>query len=524
MPSSLGALATRACALAVTIIGCSLPGEGRVDVFTEPEWEIISQFGPLPAVPVNTTNRYADNEAAAVLGQMMFFEKAYSNKIVYSDGTLGAIGDRGKVSCASCHDPKGYFADSRSRPNATSVGVTWTSRNSPTLVNSALYTWTSWGGKDDNLWFQGANGSESSQNFASSRLEFAHVVYRKYRAEYDALFPVPLDPALDPSHPDAARFPATGKPKSSSSAPDGAWENMAAADRDIINLIAANTGKAFEAYERKLISRNAPIDRYLAGDYDALTPSAKRGLRLFIGKAACVDCHSGPTFSDQEFHNTGVPQVGAFLPRSDNGRYDDIGRTLTNTFNGAGEYSDDPDHGAAKLAGLDPVDPMKGKFGTKALRHIEKTGPYMHTGGLATLEDVVRFYNWGGGTSAFAGEKHPAMVPLDLTFAEEADLVEFMKHLTGEPVDEALSEDTAVTELTITRAGTGTGTITSDPAGISCPSDCSEQVGTGDVLKLTAAAGGGSTFAGWSGACTGTGTCTVTVDTDKTVTATFTMQ
>lgn len=524
MPLSLGAIATRACVLAgITIIGCSLPGEGRVDVFTEEEWEIVSRFGPLPAPRTNTTNRYADNEAAAVFGQRLFFEKAYANRILVSDGTLGAIGDKGKVACVNCHDPEAYYSDTRSRPNASSLGITWTQRNTPSLVNAVYYTWGSWGGKDDNLWAQGSLGPESSQNFGSSRLEFVHIVFRKYRADYDALFPVPLDPALDPKHPNAARFPATGKPKSSAMAADGAWELMAAADRDIVNTIVSNCGKSFEAYERKLVSRDSALDRYIAGDHAALTAGQKRGLKLFIGKAACVDCHSGPTFSDQDFHNTGVPQVGAAVPQTDNGRYDDIRRTLSHDFTGAGKYSDDPDFGAAKLAGMDPVDDMKGKFRTKSLRHVEKTGPYMHTGELTTLEEVVRFYNWGGGTSNFAGEKHPAMVPLGLSFEEEADLVAFLKALTGEPPAEEWGIDTALTELTVTRTGSGTGTVTSNPAGITCATDCSELVGTGKILVLTATPGTGSMFGGWSGSCTGTGTCSVTLDSDKTVTATFTV-
>ncbi|HEY5939137.1 MAG TPA: cytochrome c peroxidase [Kofleriaceae bacterium] len=514
------------CVLAtISIVGCNLPGEGRVDVFTEEEWELVSQFGPLPEPRINTTNRYADSEAAAVFAQRLFFEKAYSNRLILSDGTLGVVGDKGRVSCASCHDPKMYYSDSRSRPNATSLGINWTQRNTPTLVNTVYYTWGSWGGKDDNPWAQGSNGSESSQNFGGNRLEFAHIVFKKYRADYDAIFPVPLDPALDPKHAEAARFPATGRPKSTMTAPDGPWELMASADRDIINTILANTGKAFEALERKLVSRNSPLDQYIAGDYNAITPGQKRGLKLFIGKAGCVDCHSGATFSDQGFHNTGVPQVGASVPRVDNGRFDDIQRTLSNTFNGAGKFSDDPDFGAAKIAEAAPemiaTDDMKGKFRTKSLRHVEKTGPYMHTGELQTLEDVVRFYNWGGGTSNFAGTKHPAMVPLDLSFQEEADLVEFMKALTGEPPPEQWAVDTALTELVVTKTGAGVGKVVSNPAGIDCPTDCVEQVSTGKVLVLTPMPEPGSSFTGWTGACTGTGGCSVTLDSDKAVSAAF---
>lgn len=427
----------------VVVVGC-LPQGGTVDVFTEEEFELIRTFGPLTNPPPNPTNRYADDARAAAFGQRLFFEKGYSKALTVAGTGLGNVGDTGKVACASCHDPLSFYSDTRSRPASTSVGVSWTQRNSPSLVNAAYYKWGSWGGKDDNLWFQGANGSESSQNFAGNRLHFAHVVYRKYRADYDAIFPIPMDPALDPMHPNAARFPANGKPKASGAA-DGPWELMTAEDRDIINRILANTGKAIEAYERQLISKDAPIDRYISGDHDALTPGAKRGLQLFIGKAACVDCHSGPTFSNQGFQNTGVPQtVVGTAAKVDQGRFDDLSRTLSNTFNGAGKYSDDPIAGMEKLAGLEPTDDLKGLFRTKSLRHVEKTGPYMHNGSLASLEDVVRFYNVGGGQSDYAGEKHPAMVPLHLTTAEEADLVEFMKALTGEPPPEALGMDTAI--------------------------------------------------------------------------------
>jgi cytochrome c peroxidase len=349
------------------------------------------------------------------------------------------------VSCASCHDPGNYYTDTRSRPNYTSLGVNWTGRNALTLVNVAYYRWFGWAGKDDTLWSQAANVVELGA-FAGDRCEFAHMLYRKYRADYDALFPAPLDPALDLAAPDAARFPASGKPKSSPTAPDGPWELMAAADRDIVNQIMANTGKALAAYQRQLVSRGAPIDRYLAGDYTALSPPAKRGLRLFIGKAACVDCHSGPLFSDQRFHNTGVPQVGSNLPRTDLGRFDDLPRALATPFNAGGRFSDDPTDGAARLAGVVISEDLKGSFRTTMLRQIDKTGPYMHTGGLATLEDVVRFYTAGGGDAAFAGSKSPAMVPLLLTSEEQSDLVAFLRTLTGEPPPAELARDTAIAD------------------------------------------------------------------------------
>ena len=429
---------------ALGLVGCM--HDKMVDVFTEEEFALIKQFGPLGALPDNPTNKYADNDAAALFGQRLFFEKSYSHELTIADPALGSVGQSGRIACASCHDVANFYTDTRSHPNSTSLGVTWTTRNAPTLVNVAFYEWMSWGGKEDTLWYQGANGCESAVNFGGNRLEYAHMLYRKYRADYNAIFPTPLDPALDPAASDAARFPPQGKPKPNMTAADGPWERMTAADRDIINLIMANIGKAIEAYERKLVSRNAPIDQYIDGNYEALTPAAKRGLRLFIGKAACVDCHSGPMFTDQKFHNTGVPQVGINLPRSDNGRFDDLTRTLSNTFNAAGKFSDDIPRGMAKLAGLQPTEDLRGKFRTGHLRQIEATGPYMHTGSLMTLEEVVRFYNWGGGNADFAGTKSAAMVPLLLTDEEQADLVAFLRSLTGEHPPAGLGKDTAIAD------------------------------------------------------------------------------
>ncbi|HEX8108382.1 MAG TPA: hypothetical protein VF516_11675, partial [Kofleriaceae bacterium] len=87
---------------------------------------------------------------------------------------------------------------------------------------------------------------------------------------------------------------------------------------------------------------------------------------------------------------------------------------------------------------------LKGAFRTGMLRQIEMTGPYMHTGSLETLEDVVRFYNWGGGDANFAGTKSPAMVPLLLTDQEQSDLVAFLHSLTGDPPPSELGKNTAL--------------------------------------------------------------------------------
>jgi cytochrome c peroxidase len=161
---------------------------------------------------------------------------------------------------------------------------------------------------------------------------------------------------------------------------------------------ADGIAQAIAAFERTLISTNSPFDRYMAGNKAALPEAAQRGLALFQGKAKCVLCHNGPNFTDNKFHNIGVPQTGPL--KEDLGRYNVTKR--------------DADRGA---------------FKTPSLRSVALTAPYMHTGGFKTLEEVVQFYDKGG--EAVQG-KDVLMTALNLTDQEEKDLVEFLKSLTGE--------------------------------------------------------------------------------------------
>jgi cytochrome c peroxidase len=154
--------------------------------------------------------------------------------------------------------------------------------------------------------------------------------------------------------------------------------------------------KAIASFERTVLSGPSPYDRWVAGDPKAMSESAQRGLHLFNGKAHCTPCHSGPTFSDQTFHNLG-----------------------------AGMDRPDPDVGRFKET-KDPAD--MGRFKTPTLRNVELTPPYLHTGTEKTLTDVVDFYDRGGTANP---NLDPLMMPLHLTSSEKQDLVEFLKGLTG---------------------------------------------------------------------------------------------
>ena len=157
-------------------------------------------------------------------------------------------------------------------------------------------------------------------------------------------------------------------------------------------------GKAVASFQRTILSGNSPVDRFdVGGDQQALAEDAQRGLTLFRGKARCTRCHSGFNFSDEKFHNTGIGWDGNPV---------DLGRFM--------ETKNPEDIGA---------------FKTPTLREISRTAPYMHDGRLATLEDVVNFYNQGGIKNPHLDN---TIIPLELTKEEKRDLVAFLRGLNGE--------------------------------------------------------------------------------------------
>ncbi|MDX1653658.1 MAG: cytochrome c peroxidase [Candidatus Competibacteraceae bacterium] len=186
-------------------------------------------------------------------------------------------------------------------------------------------------------------------------------------------------------------------------------------------VTAERIGNALSSYERTLVFDDSPLDRYMDGDTTALHESQQRGLALFMGKANCIACHRGPNLTDNAFHNLGVPDEHivddpAILASI---RFDAKRTGLENW----ASLEEDP--GREQIS-HDPAD--RGKFRTMGLRNIEQSSPYMHNGALATLEEVVAFYNRGGGQHP---NRSPLMKPLELSEQDMQDLVAFMKALTG---------------------------------------------------------------------------------------------
>jgi cytochrome c peroxidase len=194
-----------------------------------------------------------------------------------------------------------------------------------------------------------------------------------------------------------------------------------------------HVARAVATFERTIVSGNSPYDRYVAGDAAALTPEQVEGLDVFFKKAACDRCHLADRFVDDLFydHDERALQGRRVVLDRATGReqpqiqgFDFTDGSFQNT--GVGTDRPDPDPGRAAVTGSESD---RGAFKTPTLREVEHTGPYMHDGSLATLEDVVEFYDRGGIPNPHLS---PNLRPLNLSAAEKRALVAFLKALSGE--------------------------------------------------------------------------------------------
>jgi cytochrome c peroxidase len=293
----------------------------------------------LPQVPagLDPVPVPADNPMTAAkveLGKQLYFDKRLS-----IDET---------VSCASCHDPeKGW---SNSDTFATGIKGQRGGRSAPTVINSAYHPLQFWDGRASQLEGQALGPIQNP-------IEMGHTM----DACVECLNAIP------------------GYKKQ--------FQEVFKTD-----VTAEGIAKAIAAFERTVLSGDAPYDRYKAGDKKAMSEAAVRGMELFFNKARCSACHTGPNFSDAAFHNLGV---------SIDKKEPDEGRKVI-----------------SKLEG------DRGSFKTPTLREIARTAPYMHDGSLKTLEDVIEHYNKGGTPNPQLDEE---IFPLNLSADEKADLVTFMK-------------------------------------------------------------------------------------------------
>jgi cytochrome c peroxidase len=456
---TLGAALGAAAAIGV-LAGCAeAPGRDTEQPFlSRAEMVIARSLGPLGPPPVSPTNRVADDPRAAALGQQFYFDARFSGPLVDpanidivegGNGNIGEVdnlidGSTQRVSCARCHNPATGFTDQRTVPPEASLGADFGTRHCMTVINSAYFTFDSynyWDGRKDSLWSQAIGSMENPREMNFSRVGTALLIQAKYLAPYVAIFGPFPDISFLNVFPDFANgapphFPGQGKPGDGPAAGGfPSYDGLTTGQKFIVDGILANYGKSIEAYERLIVSRDSAFDRFVAGDNGAISDAAQRGLKLFIGKGFCINCHNTPRFSDGEFHNLGLAQAGLHSNAFDRGREQGIPQLLEDTLNGAGAFSDDRAFGAAKLARIPAEKNTLGAFRTAPLRSIARTAPYMHTGHLRSLWDVLDFYNRGGDNNAFDGKEDVRQgPPLALTETEIDEIIEFLKSLEGAPV------------------------------------------------------------------------------------------
>jgi cytochrome c peroxidase len=361
-------------------------------------------IGTLPPLPADPSNKYADSPEAAVFGQKLFFDTRFSSNA--------------KVACATCHLPEKLFQDGT--PLAHGVGTT--NRRTMTIIGTAYSPWFFWDGRKDSQWAQALGPMESPVEHGGNRTLYAHLIAENYAEEYTALFG-PL--------PDLSQLPRNAGPVTDPQAAAN-WEAMSLTDQEAVTRIYVNMGKSIAAYERHLIPGASRFDKYveavLNNDYSSanqiFNSDEIAGLKLFIGEAHCTNCHNGPLFTNNDFHNTGIP-LAHDLPE-DVGRAKGAQQVLQDEFNCLSVYSDArPDQCTELNFLVADGDNLIHQFKPPSLRNVAERGPYMNAGQFTTLEEVLNHYN----NAPAAPLGHSELEPLHLSEKQIAQIIAFLKTL-----------------------------------------------------------------------------------------------
>ncbi len=360
-----------------------LTGAVRADVLlTEDEIEQTLSFGPWPpSFQSDPSNRFSKDATAIKLGQALF-----NDPVLSVDGAF---------SCASCHDPDQAFTT----PEARALGRDLLNRNTPSLRNLAGLRWYGWGGKSDNLWAASLHPIIEEQEMAHSAESLKIAISEStYIDDFEAIFGHLQDQSPE--------------------------------------LFLVNTAKALSAYLETLAT-----DRTVFDDFrDALErrdiaaakeypEAAQRGLQLFLGRGKCVFCHNGPRFSNNEFHDAGVPY---FLNETevDQGRFGGLNNLLSSPYTLDSDWNDDPEKkGAWAVRNVRRSHSDFGTFRTPSLRGVAETAPYMHNGSLDDLKSVIRHYSKID-TERLHADGEAILSELNLSEQEIADLVAFLVTLS----------------------------------------------------------------------------------------------
>jgi cytochrome c peroxidase len=350
--------------------------------WSDSEIRRILAHGPWPPAPArDPSNRVSGNPAAIAWGAALFADPRLSGP--------------GTIACATCHDPARDFADGRARAR----GIAETVRNTPGLANIGGRRWYGWDGASDNLWAQSLRPLADPREMGNSHAAIAARVRadatqrRRYRDAF----------GTEPPADDAT--------------------------------LVVDLAKALAAYQETLVSARTAFDAFrdalARGDSVAAArypAAARRGARLFVGRGRCNLCHSGPLFTNGEFHDTGVPYFTG-PGQVDSGRHGGIARLKASPYNLLGKYNDDPLRSTAASTRFVAADHRNfGEFKVPSLRGVARTAPYMHDGSLPDLRAVIRHYSELDENRLHA-DGEAILKPLRLSADESADLLAFLESL-----------------------------------------------------------------------------------------------
>lgn len=353
-------------------------------LLSEDEIDQALLHGPWPPeFSVDPSNKVSGNPDAIKLGEALFSDPILSKN--------------GEMSCQSCHDPATGFSDALPR----AVGRKILDRNTPSLMNLRSHRWFGWAGGSDNIWAQSIapilHPDEMGHDAGSLKKAMQTSVLL---FEYSLIFgPIDYQRASD---------------------------------------VLVNISKTLAAYQETLITGETSFDRFRnaleAGDFKAASKypaSAQRGLKLFLGRGNCAFCHSGPAFTNGEFHDAGVPYF-ITETRVDEGRFGGM-KTLKNSpYTLAGEFSDDPEKSGAWA--VNQVRFQHSDFGTfrvPGLRGAARSAPYMHNGSLSDLTAVIDHYDTIN-MERLHVDGEAILQPLGLTEREKEDLVTFLNSVSDD--------------------------------------------------------------------------------------------
>ena len=369
-------------ALSTVLLLAGAAAETAVVTLTDEQRQRILAHGPWS----QATARDPSNRMSGQAGAIAWGERLFNDARLSRDGTRA---------CASCHEPERAFSDGLSRAS----GLVPSDRNTPSLLDVGGRRWFGWDGANDNLWAQSLRPLLDAGEMGGSLRSVAQTL----RGHADLR--------------DAYRQVLGRAPERSD------------------ETVVVNLAKALAAHQETLRSRRTPFDDFRdalqRGDRAAAAaypPSAQRGLAIFVGKGRCALCHVGPSFSNGEFHDIGIPFFAA-PGRVDTGRHGGIKALLASRYNLLGPFNDDASRRSAISTQHVRLEHRHyGEFKVPTLRNLARSAPYMHNGSLASLRDVVKHYSELNEERLHTdGER--LLAPLRLSATETDDLLAFLDSL-----------------------------------------------------------------------------------------------